>query len=46
VNVSGTISAGEAATKQYDGSPVTATICSNQTDFILQPGTLFVIHKK
>jgi hypothetical protein len=46
VNVSGTISATSPGTKQYDGSPVTATICSNQTDFILKPGTLFVIHKK
>ena len=46
VNVSGTISASEPGTKQYDGSPVTATICSNQTDFILKPGTFFVIHKK
>jgi NAD(P)-dependent dehydrogenase (short-subunit alcohol dehydrogenase family) len=31
---------------ENDGSPMTATICSNQTDFILKPGTLFVIHKK
>lgn len=46
VSVSGTISATEPGTKQYDGSPVTATICSNQTDFILKPGTLFVVHKK
>ena len=46
VNVSGTISATSPGTKQYDGSPVTATICSGQTDFILKPGTLFVIHKK
>jgi hypothetical protein len=46
VNVSGTISATEPGTKQYDGSPVTATICGNQTDFVLKPGTFFVIHKK
>ena len=46
VNVSGTISATEPGTKQYDGSPVTATICRNQTDFILKPGTLFVIRKQ
>jgi hypothetical protein len=46
VNVSGTVSATEPGTKQYDGSPVTATICSGQTGFVLKPGTLFVIHKK
>jgi hypothetical protein len=46
VNVSGTISAAEPGTEQYDGSPVTATICTNRTDFILKPGTFFVIHKK
>jgi hypothetical protein len=45
VNVSGTISATEPGTKQYDGSLVTAAICSNQKDFILKPDTLFVIHK-
>jgi hypothetical protein len=41
VNVSGTI----APRQQYGGSLVTATICVNATDFVLQPGTLFVIHK-
>jgi hypothetical protein len=46
VNVSGTISATEPGTKQYDGSPVKATICSNQTDFILKPGTMFTIFKR
>jgi len=46
VNVSGTIVATEPGTKQYDGSPVKATICSNQTDFILKPGTYFTIFKK
>ncbi len=46
VNVSGTISATEPGTKQYDGSPVRATICSNATDFVLKPGTLFTIFKK
>ncbi|MEN3223675.1 hypothetical protein PUR22_22780 [Mycolicibacterium porcinum] len=40
-NVSGNIEAGG----QYGGSPVTAVICANATDFLLQPGTLFVIHK-
>jgi hypothetical protein len=30
---------------QYGGSLVTATICANATDFLLQPGTLFVVHK-
>ena len=29
----------------YAGSPVSATICANATDFILQPGTLFVISR-
>ena len=41
VNVSGTI----APHQQYGGSPFTATICVNATDFLLQPGTLSVIHK-
>jgi hypothetical protein len=41
VRVSGNI----APHQQYGGSPVTATICVNATDFVLQPGTLFVIHK-
>ena len=31
--------------QQYSGSPVTATICTNGATFLLQPGTLFVIHK-
>src|SRR5215213_1138913 len=46
VNVSGTISATDPGTKQYDGSPVRATICSNATDFLLKPGTFFTILKK
>ena len=46
INVSGTIAATEPGTKQYDGSPVKATICGNATDFILQPGTLFTVYKK
>jgi hypothetical protein len=46
VNVSGVISATEPGTKQYDGSPVRATICSNATDFVLKPGTYFTILKK
>lgn len=46
VDVSGTIAATEPGTKQYDGSPVKATICSNATDFVLQPGTLFTVYKK
>jgi hypothetical protein len=29
----------------YAGSPISATICANATDFILQPGTLFVISR-
>lgn len=41
-NVSGNIEAGG----QYGGSPVAAVICANGTDFLLQPGTLFVIHKE
>lgn len=40
-NVSGSIEAGG----QYGGSPVTAVICANGTDFLMRPGTLFVIHK-
>ena len=31
--------------QQFGGSPVTASICTNGNDFILKPGTLFVIHK-
>jgi hypothetical protein len=41
VDVSGTI----GPNGQFAGSPVTATICANQTDFVLKPGTLFVIHR-
>ena len=41
VDVSGTI----APNQPFGGSPVTATICTNGSDFLLQPGTLFVIHK-
>lgn len=41
VNVAGVI----GPHQQFAGSPVTATICTNGNDFILQPGTLFVIHK-
>jgi hypothetical protein len=40
VQVSGTL----ADNQQYAGCPVTATICTNDTDFILKPGILFVIH--
>jgi hypothetical protein len=32
------------ATK-WAGSPVTATICGNANDFVLKPGTYFVIGK-
>ena len=39
--VSGSI----AESGQYGGSRVSATICANATDFLLQPGTFFVIHK-
>lgn len=45
-NVSGVISATDPGTKQYDGSPVSATICANATDFFLQPGTVFTVFKK
>ena len=41
VAVSGTL----APHQPHGGSPVTATICTNGTDFVLQPGTLFTIHK-
>jgi hypothetical protein len=41
VKVSGTI----GPNQMFAGSPVTATICTNGQDFILQPGTLFVIHR-
>jgi hypothetical protein len=41
VRVSGTI----APDQMFGGSPVTATICVNATDFVLQPGTFFTIHK-
>ncbi|BBZ31271.1 hypothetical protein MMAD_55660 (plasmid) [Mycolicibacterium madagascariense] len=40
VNVSGVI----GGTK-WAGSPVTATICANANDFLLKPGTYFVIGK-
>lgn len=40
-NVAGVI----GAKGPYAGSPVSATICANATDFILQPGTLFVISR-
>jgi hypothetical protein len=40
VNVSGVI----GGTK-WVGSPVTATICGNANDFLLKPGTYFVIGK-
>lgn len=46
VGVSGVISASEPGTKQYDGSPVSATICANATDFILATGSTFTIYKK
>ena len=46
VGVSGTISATEPGTKQYDGSPVSATICANATDFFLATGSTFTIFKK
>jgi hypothetical protein len=46
VGVSGTILATEPGTKQYDGSPVAATICANATDFFLAQGSLFTIFKK
>jgi hypothetical protein len=46
VGVSGVISATEPGTKQYDGSPVSATICANATDFILATGSTFTIYKK
>lgn len=40
-NVSGNIE----SPGQYGGASVTAVICANATDFVLQPGALFVIHK-
>ena len=46
VGVSGTISATEPGTKQYNGSPVSATICGNATDFFLATGSTFTIFKK
>jgi hypothetical protein len=46
VGVSGVISASEPGTRQYDGSPVSATICANATDFILATGSTFTIYKK
>lgn len=46
VGVSGVISATEPGTKQYDGSPVSATICTNGTDFFLATGSTFTIYKK
>jgi hypothetical protein len=46
VGVSGTISATDPGTKQYDGSPVQATICANATDFFLAQGSTFTILKK
>jgi hypothetical protein len=46
VGVSGVISATAPGTKQYDGSPVTATICANATDFFLASGSTFTIFKK
>jgi len=46
IGVSGTISATEPGTKQYDRSPVRATICANATDFLLAQGSNFTIYKK
>jgi hypothetical protein len=46
VGVSGTILATEPGTKQYDGSPVRATICANATDFFLATGSTFTIYKR
>ncbi|RZT19067.1 hypothetical protein EV589_3330 [Mycobacterium sp. BK558] len=46
VGVSGVISATEPGTKQYDGSPVSATICANATDFVLAAGSTFTIYKR
>ncbi|APE16087.1 hypothetical protein BOH72_13560 [Mycobacterium sp. WY10] len=46
IGVSGVISATEPGTKQYDGSPVSATICANATDFLLATGSSFTIYKK
>ena len=45
VGVSGVISATDPGTKQYDGSPVAATICGNATDFFLATGSTFTIFK-
>jgi hypothetical protein len=41
VNVSGVI----GADSKWAGSPVTATICGNATDFLLKPGAYFVTAK-
>lgn len=46
VGVSGTISATQPGTKQYDGSPVRATICTNGMDFLLATGSTFTIFKR
>lgn len=46
VGVAGVISATAPGTKQYDGSPVSATICANATDFFLATGSTFTIYKK
>ena len=46
VGVSGVISATDPGTKQYDGSPVAATICANANDFFLATGSTFTIFKK
>lgn len=43
--VKATVSGSIASRGQYGGAPVSAVICANATDFLLQPGTLFVIHK-
>ena len=40
VNVSGVI-----GDTKWAGSPVSATICANANDFLLKPGTYFVIGK-
>jgi hypothetical protein len=45
-SVSGVISATEPGTKKYDGSPVSATLCGNGTDFFLATGSMFTIFKK
>jgi len=46
VGVSGVIAATDPGTKQYDGSPVAATICANANDFFLATGSTFTIFKK